>query len=140
MSLGPHAQTVDAIIAGAGPAGMAAAKTLAGYGAKVLLLDEQATPGGQIFRRSSVAGKSPPALPGFARILQDVYRDPAQCGIRYRPMQCPWGVSRSGEIHVADAMGSSACATSNVIIATGASEWVLPAAGWPLPGVSSAGG
>ena len=119
---------------------MAAAQTLVRYGAKVLLLDEQASPGGQIFRRPTAASQSPPALPGYARILQDVYRDPAQCGIRYRSMQCAWGISSTGEIHVAGAMGSRTYATSNLIIATGASEWVLPVAGWTLPGVTTAGG
>ncbi|MCX7383603.1 MAG: NAD(P)-binding protein, partial [Alphaproteobacteria bacterium] len=40
----------DAVIIGAGPAGMAAAITLADHDASVLVLDEQAGPGGQIYR------------------------------------------------------------------------------------------
>ncbi len=40
----------DAIVIGAGPAGMAAAAALAEGGTRTLLLDEQAEPGGQIYR------------------------------------------------------------------------------------------
>ena len=40
----------DIIVIGAGPAGMASATTAAKYGAKVLLLDDQPAPGGQIYR------------------------------------------------------------------------------------------
>ena len=42
----------DIIVIGAGPAGMASATTAAKYGAKVLLLDDQPAPGGQIYRDS----------------------------------------------------------------------------------------
>ena len=38
------------VVVGAGPAGMAAASMIAEHGVDVLLLDEQPTPGGQIYR------------------------------------------------------------------------------------------
>ena len=40
----------DIIIIGAGPAGLSAAVTAAGYGLDVLVVDEQPSPGGQIYR------------------------------------------------------------------------------------------
>ena len=40
----------DYVILGAGPAGMAAALTAREHGVKVLVLDEQSQPGGQIYR------------------------------------------------------------------------------------------
>jgi flavin-dependent dehydrogenase len=43
-------ETVDLAIIGGGPAGLAAAATAAALGASVVLLDEQASPGGQIYR------------------------------------------------------------------------------------------
>ena len=38
------------VVIGAGPAGMAAAQTAAGYGVEVAVIDEQPHPGGQIYR------------------------------------------------------------------------------------------
>ena len=48
--------SIDIIIIGAGPAGMSAAITATESGAKVLLLDDQPTPGGQIYRAIEAAG------------------------------------------------------------------------------------
>src|SRR5262249_2460423 len=42
--------SVDLVIVGAGPAGLAAAATAAGLGVSVLMLDENPTGGGQIYR------------------------------------------------------------------------------------------
>ncbi len=47
---------VDVCIIGAGPAGMAAAIDCAKAGASVVLLDEQARPGGQIYRAIQADG------------------------------------------------------------------------------------
>ncbi len=53
----------DIIIIGAGPAGIAAAKMAAEHKAKVLILDEQAAPGGQIYRASEAnADRNPDEL------------------------------------------------------------------------------
>ena len=40
----------DVVVIGCGPAGISAATTSAALGLRVLLLDEQAAPGGQIYR------------------------------------------------------------------------------------------
>ena len=40
----------DLLVVGAGPAGLAAATTAARLGVDTVLLDEQAAPGGQIYR------------------------------------------------------------------------------------------
>ena len=44
-------QTVDAIVVGAGPAGLGAAIEARRRGASVLLLDENTRPGGQLFKQ-----------------------------------------------------------------------------------------
>ncbi len=46
----------DLAVIGAGPAGMAAARVAAEAGARVVLLDEQPAPGGQIFRAITTGG------------------------------------------------------------------------------------
>ena len=46
------AERADVIVIGAGPAGLAAATTAAAQGLKVLLLDEQVEPGGQVWRHA----------------------------------------------------------------------------------------
>ena len=48
--------SVDVAVIGAGPAGLAAAATAAELGLSVALLDEQAHPGGQIYRDVTRAG------------------------------------------------------------------------------------
>jgi len=45
----------DAIVIGAGPAGLACSAELASKGLAVALLDEQASPGGQIYRNITKA-------------------------------------------------------------------------------------
>ena len=44
------ARQTDLVIVGAGPAGLAAACSASGCGLEVALVDEQASPGGQLFR------------------------------------------------------------------------------------------
>jgi NADPH-dependent 2,4-dienoyl-CoA reductase/sulfur reductase-like enzyme len=51
----------DLIVLGAGPAGMAAAAEAAGCGLSVTLVDEQALPGGQVYRAAPPEfGSAPP--------------------------------------------------------------------------------
>lgn len=49
----------ELVIIGGGPAGLAAAATAAKAGVESLLMDEQATPGGQVYR--AVGGNISPA-------------------------------------------------------------------------------
>ena len=49
-AVAPVAETVDLLVLGAGPAGMAAATEARAHGMRVLVLDENGAPGGQVHR------------------------------------------------------------------------------------------
>ncbi|HEX4262004.1 MAG TPA: (2Fe-2S)-binding protein [Acetobacteraceae bacterium] len=131
----------DAIVIGAGPAGMAAATLLARHGASVLLLDEQATPGGQIYRGIELAS------PRLRDVLGPDYRHGAgltaalrDSGAEFCPQSTVWQVTPEREIWFTRADTSGRISASVVIVAVGAMERPVPVPGWTLPGVMMAGG
>ena len=146
-------EAAELVIVGAGPAGMSAAITAREHGIDVLVLDEQAAPGGQIYCNvETVTAERPDA----ARVLGEDYVAGAAvarafrgCGARYSPHTPVWevgtvarradgaapfdlGVLRDGVVRVVQAH----C----VIVATGARERAVPIPGALLPGVMGAGG
>src|SRR5438105_6765361 len=131
-------QYVDLIVVGAGPAGLAAAASAAALGVEVMLVDEQARPGGQVFRRPVAGGA--PELPAYASRLAKLYDEPSRSGIAYKAAHCLWGLSPDGTVFVSSAGGTRAYAPRKLVLATGAYEWALPIPGWTLPGVTTAGG
>ena len=133
-------QTADLVIVGAGPAGMAAAATAAECGLSVLLLDEQAAPGGQIYRgveqvtpvRGAILGQDcTDGLP----LVQGLSGN----GISHLGGTVVWAIedgtrvcySRNGEAATIEA--------GRILLATGALERPMPVPGWTLPGVITAG-
>ncbi|MFN8984084.1 MAG: NAD(P)/FAD-dependent oxidoreductase [Alphaproteobacteria bacterium] len=129
----------DLAIIGAGPAGMAAAISARECGLSVLVVDENAAPGGQVFRAAELAGKDPALARDMAPGLDLIARFRA-LDITYRPGSTLWmldpdtgtlSVSRSGE--------STDFVAERILLATGAQERPVPIPGWTLPGVMSAG-
>ena len=134
------ATTYDAIIIGAGPAGLAAATHLASLGADTLLLDEQPAPGGQIYRGIETSS------PMMQRILGPDYVRGAglaaafrASGARYQPETAIWQVTPEGEVWTKYQGCVGLLRAKYVIIATGALERPVPVPGWTLPGVMTAG-
>lgn len=129
------------IVIGAGPAGLAAATVLAEAGADPLLIDEQAEPGGQIYRgveRASGRGDAAALGPEYLYGAELVARFRAS-GARYAPQATVWRVSDDRRVYVSAAGASRVFKAGAVIIATGAMERPVPLPGWTLPGVMSAG-
>jgi NADPH-dependent 2,4-dienoyl-CoA reductase/sulfur reductase-like enzyme len=130
----------DAIVIGAGPAGLTAATLLAESGADVLLVDEQAAPGGQIYREVEHASLE------LRRILGPDYTHGAALaaafrasGATYRPESTVWQVTADRELWLSHAGRSEVISARAIIIATGAMERPVPIPGWTLPGVMTAG-
>ena len=128
----------DLIVIGAGPAGMAAASTAAGHGLKVLVLDEQTGPGGQIYRAVESPGIRAELLGqdylGGRSLVQELRRS----GVAVLQGASVWqadgeevGFSHEGRAQLAGAR--------RTLIASGALERPFPIPGWTLPGVMSAG-
>ena len=135
--------SVDVLVIGAGPAGLAAATTCAQHGLSVTLVDEQPSPGGQIYRgiedcplaRHDVLGQD---YQCGAALVEGFRRS----GAHYLPHTTVWAVARAEdgfEIALTSARHASTLHARAIVIATGALERPFPIPGWTLPGVMMAG-
>jgi NADPH-dependent 2,4-dienoyl-CoA reductase/sulfur reductase-like enzyme len=130
------------VVIGAGPAGVRAAQTLVAHGLRPCLLDESLRGGGQVYRRQPDNFKrSAKALYGFeAGKAQAVHAtlDQLQREIDYRPETLVW----NAEARTLDTLHNGRTAQvpfKHLIVATGATDRILPVPGWTLPGVYSLG-
>jgi NADPH-dependent 2,4-dienoyl-CoA reductase/sulfur reductase-like enzyme len=134
------ADIVDLTIIGAGPAGMAAAAVAASHGLTVVLLDEQETPGGQIYRAITRADQTRIDIlgPDYAA-GKDLANRLAASGTTHISGASVWQVTREREVNYLKDGKSHALRTRQVVLATGAMERPFPIPGWTLPGVMTAG-
>jgi D-hydroxyproline dehydrogenase subunit alpha len=135
---------VPLVIIGGGPGGLSAAIAAAGAGVKVLVIDDNLQPGGQIYRQ----------LPATFQA-----RDPARLGVDYVDGRSllkkvhdlsdaitiwndalVWSVFESNQLAIARGSELVLLAAKAIVVATGAYERPLPVPGWTLPGVMTAGG
>ena len=133
-------EVVDVVVVGAGAAGMAGAVALAGLGLQVALLDEQGSPGGQIYRGITLAPLSRRDLlgPDYAHgnVLAQAL---ASSSVRYEKGAAVWQVTRDHQVSYLRAGRLRTLQAKAVLLATGAMERPFPIPGWTLPGVMSAG-
>jgi NADPH-dependent 2,4-dienoyl-CoA reductase/sulfur reductase-like enzyme len=130
------------VIVGAGPAGIRAAQTLVAHGVRPVLLDEAARGGGQIYRRQPANFKrSAVKLYGFeahkANALHQTI-DALRDQLDYRPETLVWN-AEAGALDTVHEARATRLEFSRVIVATGATDRILPVPGWTLPGVYSLG-
>jgi NADPH-dependent 2,4-dienoyl-CoA reductase/sulfur reductase-like enzyme len=136
-----HAGTTHAevLVAGAGPAGIAAAIAAAEHGRRVTVLDDNLSAGGQIWRGSTIAPKAR-AEERRQRLLDRF----ARSGATLLPGHRIFAASKAGTVEALWETGSSSSVQrftfDQLILATGARERFLPFPGWTLPGVFGAGG
>ncbi|MDA8314821.1 MAG: NAD(P)/FAD-dependent oxidoreductase [Actinomycetota bacterium] len=136
-------EAADLVVVGGGPAGLVAAGVAARHGLSVLLVDERATFGGQIYRQPG---------PGFVvRDARRIGRD-VRAGIALAEAARRAGAELRARTAVLSLRGTSVvCLTEGdadvtrlqarrVLVAPGASDRPVPFPGWTLPGVVTAGG
>ncbi len=120
----------DVAVVGAGPAGLAAALTVAEAGLDVVLLDAGSRPGGQ-FHRHHPGGSVPDGLV------------PAHDRLTYLPSHRVWHIEPGFAAHALAGDRDERPVTVRaraLVIAAGAHDRSLPFPGWELPGVLTAGG
>ena len=131
------------VIVGAGPAGTRCAETLLAAGIKTILIDENRRDGGQIYRRQPE---------GFTRDYRTLYGTEAQKAkalhqsfdrlrsqIDYRPDTLVWSLTNSQLCCVSQGR-HSVIDYDALILCTGATDRLMPIAGWHLAGTYSLGG
>ena len=130
------------VIVGAGPAGISAARTLLDQGIKPCLVDESLRGGGQIYRRQPANfQRSAKELYGFeASKAEAVHRtlDELAPLIDYRPETLVWN-AEDGRLDMLNNGRAESVEYAQIIVATGATDRILPVPGWTLPGVYSLG-
>ncbi len=122
----------DVLIVGAGPAGLAAAYRAANAGLRVVVVDDNPNPGGQIWRGEHKQPASTAAREWFERIRR------AQ--IEFIHGARVFQQSTPNTLLAETAQGVIELSYANLILATGARERFLPFPGWTLPNVMGAGG
>jgi octopine oxidase subunit A len=129
---------VDLAVIGAGPAGMAAAVLAAELGLETVLIDEQGSPGGQIYRAIERAEPGSPLGTDYlaGRPLVTALR---ASHVDHRPGTTLWHVDPEGALFLETAGRTETLAARRVLLATGALERPVPIPGWTLPGVMTAG-
>lgn len=124
-------QACDVLIIGAGPAGLAAACRAASPGVRVVVVDDNPHPGGQIWRRQQLKAITPEANAWLSRAREA--RVTFITGARV--------FDSAPDVLMADAAeGIHEISYRRLILATGARERFLPFPGWTLPNVCGAGG
>lgn len=133
-------QEYDVVVVGAGPAGISAALEASSHKLKTLLLDEQARPGGQIYRNITAVSSSVAALLGpdyrHGKGLTDRLK---QSSVEHCSGAMVWDIAPDLTVTAQREGKSFRVRASQLIVATGAMERPTPIPGWTLPGVMNAG-
>jgi NADPH-dependent 2,4-dienoyl-CoA reductase/sulfur reductase-like enzyme/Fe-S-cluster-containing hydrogenase component 2 len=128
-------------VVGAGPAGLAAAIEAARAGAQVILIDENARPGGQLFKQIHKFFGSEAHRAGVrgVQIGQDLLQEAREASVEIRLNTVAYGLFEDKCLALVCGDHTENLQADAVILATGANENALAFPGWTLPGVMGAG-
>lgn len=130
-------------IVGAGPAGLRAAEVLVDAGLRPVLIDEAPRVGGQVYRQPPPALQRPAAtLYGHQAARATALFERWQAlapQVDHRPDTLVWQIE-TGTLHLLQQGRPATLKPDALILATGATDRVLPFPGWTLPGVFTLGG
>jgi len=130
------------VIVGAGPAGMRAAEQLVAAGQRPIVIDEAQRFGGQIYRQPpTVMQRERRDLYGFEASRAAAVLDRFESllpQIDYRPDTLVWQIE-ANTLQLLHAGRTHTLPFDALILATGATDRVLPFPGWTLPGVYTLG-
>lgn len=131
----------DLIIIGAGPAGLSAAIEASKRGLKVVVFDENDRPGGQLFKQihKFFGSKEHKAKIRGYRIGEELLKEAEIQGVKVVLKAVVTGLYLDKEVIVNIENRVEHVKGDTVIVATGASENMVPFEGWTLPGVIGAG-
>lgn len=133
--------SIEILVVGAGPAGLAAAMEAARASASVLVLDEYSQPGGQYYRQPArgLAISSNDRLFAHAREGQMRIEEAQRAGVRFRPDAMVWGAFADGTLGLQAGGKSEVLKPAKLILASGACGRPVAFPGWTLPGVMTIG-
>lgn len=135
-------ECADLVVVGAGPAGLRGAIEAARAGLTVVVVDENASPGGQIFRQ----------LPEPFSVLeagllgrdfasgQSLLHELRALSIRFLLNATLWGSFEDRVLEIVQGERGLRVQAEAILLATGAYDRPVPLPGWTLPGVLTAGG
>jgi NADPH-dependent 2,4-dienoyl-CoA reductase/sulfur reductase-like enzyme len=150
-------ERADVAVVGGGPAGLAATVVLAEHGVDVVLVDEQARSGGQIYRQLPETFAGAALTPGAAYARgRELLAAADAAAARRLHRTVVWGIFEPDEAEAVRLNGSAPApswllaldgdggldrlAVRHVLVATGAYDLPVAFPGWTLPGVMAAGG
>lgn len=131
----------DLIVIGAGPAGLSAAIEAARNGLKPIVFDENARPGGQLFKQihKFFGSKEHKAkIRGF-KIGDELLEEASKQGVDVELNATVMGLYPEKEVTVKLGEEIKHYKGDSILVATGASENMVPFKGWTTPGVIGAG-
>ncbi|MFO7713828.1 NAD(P)/FAD-dependent oxidoreductase [Desulfosarcina sp.] len=129
------------ICVGAGPAGLAAAVEAARLGVQVVVFDENQRPGGQLFKQihKFFGSREHRAMERGFNIGNSFLDQARALGVEVSLNSVVLGIYENGAMNVLLGDRIEQVKAQKILVATGASENMIPFPGWTLPGVIGAG-